>query len=207
MKHLILSLCVSLLTTFVALPVASAEEGFTPLHTDNDASGWDKGVKVKDGLVSGGGRYLTKQYADFVLRFEFRLKAGSNSGIGIRAARSGNAAYDGMELQVLDNSAEKYKKLKEWQYHGSIYGVVAAKRGAQKPVGEWNSEEVIAKGNHIVVKVNGQVIVDVDIAEVSKDGTIDGKKHPGLLRKEGYLGILGHGGGVEFRKMRIKDLK
>ena len=86
-------------------------------------------------------------------------------------------------------------------------GVVPAKRGALKPVGEWNSEEIIARGHHIVVKVNDQVIVDANIAEASKNGTIDGRKHPGLLRKEGYLGILGHGGGVDFRNMRIKELK
>ena len=207
MKRFHLSVYTSLFTALLSLSAASAEEGFMPLHTDADASGWDKGVHVKDGLVTGGGRYHAKQFSDFVLRFDFQLTAGANSGIGIRAARGGNAAFDGMELQVLENTARKYKKLEKWQYHGSSYGVVAAKRGALKPVGEWNTEEVIAKGNHIVVKVNGQVIVDADIAEASKDGTIDGKKHPGLLRKEGYLGILGHGGGVEFRKMRIKELK
>lgn len=200
MKHLLLSL-------LLLLPVVGAEEGFTPLHSDTEATGWDKGVTVQDGLLSGGGRYHAKQFGNFVLRFDFRLKAGANSGIGIRAARGGNAAYDGMEIQVLENTADKYKTLKEWQYHGSIYGVAAAKRGALKPVGEWNSEEIRAEGTHIVVTVNDQVIVDVDIADVSKDGTIDGKKHPGLLREVGYLGILGHGGGVDFRNMRIKELK
>jgi hypothetical protein len=199
MKALILSL--------LLISTAFAEDGFTPLHTGNDSSGWDKGVKAKDGLLSGGGRYHAKQYGNFVLRFDFRLKTGANSGIGVRAGRGGNAAYDGMEIQVLENTAEKYKKLKEWQYHGSIYGVVAAKRGALKPVGEWNSEEIRAEGTRIVVTVNDQVIVDADIAEVSKDGTIDGKKHPGLLREVGYLGILGHGGGVDFRNMRIKELR
>ena len=196
-----------LFSLLILVPAVFAEEGFTPLHGDNDSSGWDKGVKVKDGLLSGGGRYHAKQYGNFVLRFDFRLKAGANSGIGVRAARGGNAAFDGMEIQVLENTAEKYKKLKEWQYHGSIYGVVAAKRGALKPVGEWNSEEIRALGTRIVVTVNGQVILDADIAEASKDGTLDGKKHPGLLREVGYLGILGHGGGVDFRNMRIKELK
>ncbi len=197
--------------TLFAAPVLTQAEvdetGFVPLHTNDDTTGWDKGVHVKDGVVSGGGRYHKKQFSDFVLRFEFRLQPGANSGIGIRAARAGNAAYDGMEIQVLENTAEKYAKLKPYQYHGSIYGVVAAKRGALKPIGEWNTEEITAKGNHIVVKVNGQVIVDADIAEASKDGTIDGKKHGGLLNQQGYLGILGHGGGVGFRNLRIKELK
>ncbi|MFT5525783.1 MAG: hypothetical protein ACI9HK_003753 [Pirellulaceae bacterium] len=183
------------------------EKGFVLLHTDDDASGWGKGVHVKDGLVTGGGRYHKKQFSDFVLRFDFRVKAGANSGIGIRAALTGDAAYNGMELQVLEDTAKQYAKLKPYQYHGSIYGVAAAKRGSQKSIGEWNTEEISAKGSRIVVKVNDQVIVDADIAEASKDGTIDGKKHPGLHNVQGYLGILGHGGGVEFRKIRIKELK
>jgi hypothetical protein len=202
-----------LLAIIVATPLTTFgqdekdEKGFVALHTADDVSGWDKGVHVKEGLVSGGGRYHKQQFSDFVLRFEFRLKAGSNSGIGIRADRGGNAAYTGMELQVLENTAKKYENLKPYQYHGSIYGVVAAKRGALNPIGKWNTEEITAKGSHIVIKVNDKVIVDADIEEASKDGTIDGKKHPGLHNKEGYIGILGHGGGVEFRNMRIKELK
>jgi len=198
---------ITLLSTPALAQAEADETGFVPLHTNDDASGWDEGVHVKDGVVTGGGRYHEKEFSDFVLRFDFRLKPGANSGIGIRAARAGNAAYNGMEIQVLENTAEKYANLKPYQYHGSIYGVVAAKRGALKPVGEWNKEEITAKGSHIVVKVNDQVIVDADIAEASTDGTIDGKKHPGPLNKQGYLGILGHGGGVDFRNLRIKELK
>ena len=46
----------------------------------------------------------------------------------------GDAAYVGMEIQILDDSAERYKNIKPYQHHGSIYGVVAAKTGYQKPV-------------------------------------------------------------------------
>lgn len=198
---------VALLATPAVAETNADETGFVPLHTDDDASGWDAGVQVTDGIVTGGGRYHKKEFSDFVLRFDFRLKPGANSGIGIRAARTGNAAYDGMEIQVLENTAEKYAKLQPYQYHGSIYGVVPAKRGALNPVGQWNSEEITAQGSHVVVKVNGQVIVDADIKEASKDGTMDGREHPGLLNEKGYLGILGHGGGVDFRNMRIKELE
>jgi hypothetical protein len=214
MKNLVATRYVLLLVGLVALIATPAlaetgadETGFVPLHTDDDTSGWDAGVEVTDGIVTGGGRYHKKEFSDFVLRFDFRLKPGANSGIGIRAARTGDAAYNGMEIQVLENTAEKYAKLKPYQYHGSIYGVVPAKRGALNPVGQWNSEEIAARGSHIVVKVNGQVIVDADIKEASKDGTMDGRQHPGLLNEKGYLGILGHGGGVDFRNMRIKELE
>ena len=156
----------------------------------------------------GGNLYTEKQYSDFVLRFDFKLHSGTNNGLGIRTKVGVNAAYDGMELQILDNTADKYKdKLKKYQYHGSIYGVVPAKRGFLKPVGQWNSEEVIAKGNQITVILNGETIVDADIKEASKDGTMDGRDHPGLFNKTGHIGFLGHGSVVEFRNIRIKQLE
>ena len=121
----------------------------------------------------------------------------------------GDAAYVGMELQILDNEAPIYSKLEPYQYHGSVYGVIPAKRGALKPVGEWNYQEVVADGNHIKVTLNGEVIVDGDIAKASQNGkaTMDHKEHPGLLNKSGHIGFLGHGSEVSFRNIRIKELK
>ncbi len=110
----------------------------------------------------------------------------------------------GMELQILDNTAAQYRNLRPYQYHGSIYGVVPAKRGCLKPVGQWNSEEVIAKGGRIRVKLNGGIIVDADISKITE--TMDGRPHPGLHRKKGYIGFLGHGSQLEFRNIRIKQL-
>ncbi len=91
-----------------------------------------------------------------IFRFEFRLPPGGNNGVSIR----------GHEIQILDNYHPKYKRLKPCQYHGSIYCKVPAKRGATKKAGEWNTEEITCKGSHWKVKVNGKVIVDVDISKV-----------------------------------------
>ena len=148
------------------------------------------------------------EYKDFVFRFEFKLTPGANNGLGIRTPTEGDAAYVGMELQILDNDAPIYKNLEPYQYHGSVYGVIPAKRGALKPVGEWNYQEVIAKGNHIKVILNGEVIVDGDIAKASDNGkaTADHKQHPGLLNEKGHIGFLGHGSEVHFRNIRIKEL-
>jgi HEAT repeat protein len=163
-------------------------------------------IRPKPGKGSGGNLFTKDEYSDFIFRFEFQLTPGANNGLGIRAPFEGDAAYEGMELQILDNDAPMYKDLHVYQYHGSIYGTIPAKRGYLKPVGEWNQEEVIAKGPKIKVILNGTVILDADITEARKNGAADGKPHPGLLRNTGHIGFLGHGSPVQFRNIRIKDL-
>jgi hypothetical protein len=128
--------------------------------------------------------------------------------LGIRAPLAGDAAYVGMELQILDNEDPIYSQLQPYQYHGSVYGIIPAKRGFLKPLGQWNYQEVIAKGNRITVTLNGEVILDGDIKEASKNNTatMDHKQHPGLLNKKGHIGFLGHGSVVKFRNIRLKDI-
>ena len=190
-------------------------DGFKLLFNGRNLRGWQgntKGYVVKDGTIvvepelGGGNLYTAKEYGDFIVRFEFKLTPGANNGLGIRAPLSANSAYEGMELQILDNTADKYENLKPYQFHGSIYGVVPAKRGYLKPVGDWNYQEVIAKGKQITVKLNGTTIVDADIEKASTPKTMDGKDHPGLKRAKGYIGFCGHGDRLAFRSLRIKTL-
>lgn len=155
---------------------------------------------------SGGNLYTKDQFDNFVFRFEFMLTPGANNGLGIRTPMEGDAAYVGMELQILDNDAPIYENLEEYQFHGSVYGVIPAKRGALKPLGEWNYQEVIADGDNIKITLNGTTILEGNIREASKNGTLDGRDHPGLLNKTGHIGFLGHGSPVKFRNIRIKEL-
>jgi len=187
------------------------EQGFVSLFDGKTHNGWQgdtKGYKIEDcALVCapGGNLYTDKEYGDFAFRFEFKLPPKGNNGIGIRTPLKGNPAYVGMEIQVLDEHFDKhYKGLQPYQAHGSIYGVVPAKRGHQKPLGEWNSEEIFCKGPHVKITLNGVVIVDADLSKIEK--TLDGHPHPGLHNEKGYIGFLGHGSRVEFRNIRIKDL-
>jgi len=154
----------------------------------------------------GKNLYTKEQYGDFVYRFEFKLTPGANNGVGIRTPLEGDAAYAGMEIQILDDGAEVYKNLQPYQYHGSVYGIIAAKRGSLNPVGEWNTEEIRVQGNKIKVTVNGKVIVDGDLSAASKNGTADKKNHPGLSNKAGHIGFLGHGTEVFLRNIRVKKL-
>lgn len=164
--------------------------------------------------------YTKKEYRDFVFRFEFCfLRPGVNNGVGVRTPMGVDAAYDGMcEVQILDHDDPIYAGLREYQVHGSVYGVIPAKRIKHKPLGEWSEEEIRVQGNHITVTVNGEVIVDGDIKEACKghnvapDGsdnnpyTVDHRNHPGMFNKTGHIGFLGHGAGLKFRAVRVLDL-
>jgi hypothetical protein len=191
---------------------------FKPLFDGQTLNGWaivdqkGDGYGVTNGVIycakGGGGNLMTeKQYDNFILRFEFKMEEGSNNGIGIRAPLTGDAAYLGMEIQVLEEGAAdkgKWGKLKPEQYHGSIYGVVAAKKGALKPPGEWNTETITANGRQITVVLNGITILDTNINDIDDPAKI--AKHPGLFRDRGHIGFLGHGDYIEFRNIGIREL-
>jgi hypothetical protein len=205
-----------LLNLLLGIAWCGAEEAkFVPLFDGKSLDGWEgavEGYEVKDGVLlcreGAVGNLLTKkEYSDFDLSFEFLLAPDANNGLAIRAPLEGDVAYVGMELQIIDNETKKYGELQDFQYHGSLYGVAAAQRGHQKPVGEWNKEEVHCQGRHITVTLNGAKILDVDLDKVAPDGkTIDHKEHPGLARKSGRVGFLSHGDKVSFRNIMIKDL-
>ena len=198
-------------------PVYTPEEvGFEPLFDGSSLFNWTgnttdyypvNGELVVDPKRGGKGNlYTKKEYGDFHMKFDFQLTPGANNGLGIRTPLEGDAAYVGMELQILDNTSPIYAKLQPYQYHGSVYGIIPAKQGFLKPVGEWNEQEVIAEGNRIKVILNGEVITDGDIVQAIKDGTPDHKEHPGLLNKTGHIGFLGHGSPLKFRNIRIKEI-
>lgn len=192
------------------------KEGYKILFDGTNLHEWTgnkTAYTIEDGTIAvypkrggNGNLYTNDEYSDFIYRFEFKLTPGANNGVGIRAPLKGDAAYEGMEIQILDNEADMYKNLQPYQYHGSVYGIIPAKRGFLKPVGEWNVEEIQATGTHIKVTLNGTVIVDGDIAEATKNGTPDHREHPGLMNKTGHIGFLGHGDVLFFRNIRIKDL-
>jgi len=190
---------------------------YVNLFNGKNLDGWignKQSYKVTNGVIeidpagggSGGNLYTEKQYSNFKFEFEFKLTPGANNGLGIHAPLEGDAAYVGKELQILDNTAEKYADLEKYQYHGSVYGIIPAKRGYLKPVGEWNNQQVIVQESKIKIILNGIVIVDGDFLQASQNGTIDGKEHPGLQRTIGHIGFLGHGDVLYFRNIRILEL-
>lgn len=196
------------------------KDGFKVLFDGTNMDKWTGNTTdytSEDGCISvhptesfGGNLYTKDEYANFIFRFDFQLTPAANNGVGIRTPMEGDAAYVGMEVQILDCEHPVYKDITPLQHHGSVYGIIPAKADhykAFKPVGEWNSEEIVANGDNICVKVNGIVILEGNIREAVKNGTPDHKSHPGLFNKKGHIAFLGHGSSVKFRNIRIKELK
>lgn len=203
----------TLLFSLSAALAFAAPDGFEPLHNGIDSKGWKGALQsytFTNGVIQclqdkGGTIYTEKEYADFVVQLEFKLQAGANNGLAIRYPGSGDPAYSGMcELQVLDNEAPKYAKLDERQYHGSAYGMAAAKHGFLCPTGEWNRQTVTVIGSTIKVELNGTTILDTDLSFVSV--YLKDKKHPGKDLMKGYFGFAGHNSPVAFRNIFIKEL-
>ena len=207
-----------------------AKLGFEMLFDGTDLSKWvgDKvGYTPVNGCIQvtasyGDAKnlYTEKEYSDFVFRFEFCFtKPGVNNGVGIRTPQGVDAAYHGMcEVQVLDHDAPIYKNLREYQVHGSVYGIVPAKRIVHKPLGEWSTMEIRVVGDNVTVTVNGEVITEADVRKacqghnVAPEGetknpyTVDHKNHPGLFNQKGHIGFLVHGAGLKYRNVRVLDL-
>jgi hypothetical protein len=165
---------------------------------------------VEDGAIKclpekGGTIYFDRNLTDFRARFEFQLPPGGNNGVAVRYPGEGNTAYDGMcELQVIDNTAPEYARLDERQYHGSAYGMVPAHRGYLREVGEWNFQEITVKGSRIRVELNGTVILDEDLSEISE--YMGDRPHPGKDRTSGFFGFAGHNDPVKYRNIFLQEL-
>ena len=198
-------------TEATAILRKKAEEGFTPIFNGKDFEGWagatenyevvDEAIRCKKG--KGGALFTKEEYADFQVALEIKLPKNGNNGLGIRYPGRGDGAYTGMtELQVLDDD---YKGIDPRQAHGSAYGMAAAARGFQRPIGEWNYQVVTVKGSKIQVELNGFLILDTDLSTITE---FMGKSpHPGKDLKSGHFAFLGHGDAVEFRNVRLKKLE
>jgi hypothetical protein len=193
----------------------ASDDGFESVFNGENLEGWagpTENYKIENGAIvcqqgKGGTIYTKEEYSDFIVRLEFKLPPGGNNGLAIRYPGQGDTAYTGMcELQVLDDHYEKATgaKLDPRQVHGSAYGMAAAHRGYQRPVGEWNYQEVTVRGSTIKVELNGAVILDADLAKIND--YMGDRPHAGKDRKSGHFGLAGHSDPVMFRNLQLKKL-
>lgn len=226
-------------TPIFTLSPEEEAEGFEVLFDGRSLDKWhgntnayvpvDGNIYVTAQYGGSGNLYTKKNYSDFIYRFEFWFDVPAvNNGIGIRTGKDVtgvDAAFHGMEIQVLDHDDPVYggypfgfTGIKPYQQHGSVYGVIPAKHVDFGPIKQWHTEEIKAIGDHITVTVDGEVILDGNIREVCQGHAVgpegengnpymlDHRNHPGLFNKEGYISFCGHGSGVKFRNVRILDL-
>ena len=224
MKCLFSSLCLSMMFLLAGCASKFDNEKFQPLFTGEFdlSTNWIgnlKGHDVKKGAIvtkkKSGNLYTKKQYQDYIFKFDFKLPKGGNNGVGIRAINpeednSGTSiAYSSVEVQILDDSHPAYAKLKPWQFHGSAYGLAPAIKGHLKPVGEWNTQEIYLKGNHLMVRLNGTVILDTNLSEVATNKSPYNEKilGDGRNRGAGHIAFCGHGEGIEFKNIYVAELE
>ena len=209
-------LALFLVPAFLSGPATSAAdkeeakipEGFKSLFNGNDLKGWKvyNGKKevwgVADGAIycekDGGGWLMSEdEFADFEFRLEFKLSKGANSGVALRAPLEGDPAYQGMEIQLIDDENWKSSKLLPTQHTGSIYGIVPPTKQVNKPFGEWNKMRIVCKGPKVSITVNGETIVDANLDDHKEKHA---KGHPGILREKGHVGFQSYNTRVEFKK-------
>lgn len=189
-------------------------EGWQPLFNGKDLTGWEQiggdkqvwaaenGMLYTTGGEGGGWLATTREYANFELELEFRVPPDGNSGVFIRAPRDGNPAFEGSEIQVLDDYADMYKELKPWQYCGSVYSTIAPAFRATLPAGTWEKMRIRCEGMQIQVWLNGRQIVNGNL----NDHMDKLAEHPGLKRTQGLIGLQNHGSRLDYRNIMIREL-
>lgn len=190
--------------TWSASVLGDNDDGFKPLFNGKDMTGWTyvgngSAWSVENGMLTCRGGYhgwvcTEKMYDNFVLRLEYRISEGGNSGVFVRIPqRFGRSSRLGFETQILDD----YGKAPTKSTTGSLYDMVAPTKNMSKPAGEWNSYEIHCDGPMIKIVHNGETVVDVNADEIPKVRN---------RFRRGHIGIQNHGRFVEFRNIRIKQL-
>ena len=181
------------------------------IFNGKDFSGWEGGGQegaaaptswaVRDGMLLCTGKKGTwlrskEEYGDFNLRLDYKLEEGGNSGVFVRVPANGahRGRGNGVEIQILDDAAERYQKLKPYQYAGSVYGIAPAVARVGKPVGRWNTLEIDVQGTTYRVVHNGVVVVNADA-----------ERFPAVTQRrlKGFIGFQNHKTQVWLRNLRI----
>ena len=206
-----------------ALTPEEKEQGWVLLFDGATLDGWqtsdqkDSQKGPEDGAINphGTGHYMLihkRQWRDCVLKLDFKLSPGCNSGIFLRTfpltpLPNWDVGYNGLEVALDDTKTAGYTD------SGALYDLARPVKNAMKPVGEWNSIEITNKDNWIHVVLNGEPVNSVDLSKFTKPNTRpDGTPHKfdKTLHdhpRQGYIGLQDHGGNCWFKNIKLLPLE
>lgn len=185
--------------------------GWRAYGADSMPSGW----QAVDGSLTRVSRaadiITTDQFGDFELSLEWKVEPRGNSGLFYRAVEGLEWIYHGApEYQILDDAGHRDGQ-NPLTSAGSNYGLYGSPRGVVKPAGEWNTTRVVARGSHVEHWLNGQKVVEYEQGSEEWARRVAGAKFAAWPQygkaMRGHIGLQEHGGRVEFRNIKLRELK
>jgi hypothetical protein len=187
-------------------------QGWRAYQSEAPPAGWE----VKDGLLTrsgaGGDLMTVRQFDDFVLELDFRVSEGGNSGIMYRVTTDGEQPYhSGPEYQILDNARHRDAQNGPDRLTAANYALQAPSKDAGNPAGQWNNAQIVVQGNHVEHWLNGEKVVEYELhsaewkAQVARSKFADWPIYGKATR--GHIVLQDHGDLVEFRNVKIRELR
>lgn len=206
------------------------QKGFKPLFDGKTTAGWHSygktkagsGWKVEDGVLhfdpeaakngQGGDLVTNSEFENFHLKLDWKVAPNANSGIifyvNENPEKYKNTYDTGLEMQVLDNDGHHDGKITKHRA-GDLYDLIQSKSEPVKPVGQWNTAEIISKKGKLTLILNGVVVVETVLWDDNFKKLIAGSKFatwPGFgTFQKGKIALQDHGNEVWFRNIMIKE--
>ncbi len=166
-----------------------------------------------DGAEGGQNIITNEKFENFHLKLEWKIEEGSNSGIfyGVLEQEDIDIYWSGIEYQIIDsNIFPEINPQTAKRLSGALYDLVPAEPQNMRPVGEWNTTEIIIDHSNIIHRQNGVTVVNVERwtpewFEMIRNSKFESHNEFGNIRN-GHIGIQDHGGPVMVRNIKIKEL-